>query len=219
VIFKHVESPEIPNLKTKNIDGKRHYVVAEGKYYPSVTTVTGLLSAKGIADWRKRVGNTEANRISGIASRRGTAIHTICERYLDNENYLDGVMPSNVETFESIRPILDDFINNIHSQEVALYSDHLRLAGRCDLIAEFDGKLSVIDFKTSRKPKRHEWCHGYFIQECAYSIMWEERTGIPITNLVTIMAVDDSPPKVFVEHRDTWSSALLELIEKYYRRE
>lgn len=218
-MFNHVECPEIPDLKTKNINGKRHYVVGDGKYYPSVTTVTGLLSRKGIADWRKKVGNEKANRISTKASRRGTAIHTICEKYLDNEDPFKKIMPSNRETFSSIKSILDDNINNIRAQEVALYSDYLGLAGRCDCIAEYDGKLSIIDFKTSGKVKKYEWCHGYFIQECAYAIMWEERTGIPITQLVTIMAVDDNPPQVFIEHRDTWSQQLIDLIDQYKREQ
>ena len=182
-------------------DGTRLYKTPSGKSYPSVTTVTGLHTAKGIAEWRKRVGNEEANRISGKASARGTRIHQHCEDYLRG-NIFEADM-FDLEMFNSIKPLLDQ-VDNIHCLEKPLWSDHLQVAGTVDCIAEFQGKLSVIDFKTSSKPKDRDDIHNYFMQCSAYSVAFEERTGIPIGRLVIIMAVDSDDPRWFVEKRDNW---------------
>ena len=197
----------------------RKYLGPNGVSYPSVTTVLSILSEEHIQAWRARVGEEEANKISHRASTRGTAVHSIIEKYINNEeDFAEGFMPNILDNFMSVRPVLDDRIGSIYAQEVALYSDHLGLAGRVDCIGVFDGRLSVIDFKTSKKLKKKEWIEGYFIQETAYAIMWEERTGMPITQLVTIISVDDEDPQVFIEHRDNWAPKLLETINEYKRR-
>lgn len=220
-LFKHVDfslNYDIESTTDKKT-GKRVYLTPEGNSFPSVTTVLGELKKDSILAWRKRVGEKEANKISTKASRRGTAVHTICEDYLNNkEDFLSNVLPMNIETFKSIQPILDNHINNVYAQEVGLYSNHLKLAGRVDCVAEFNGKLSIIDFKTSLKPKKREWIENYFMQEAAYAIMFEERTGIPINQLVTIIAVDDNSPQVFLESRNAWTPFLLNAIEDYQRK-
>jgi len=143
-------------------------------------------------------------------------VHEIIEKYLDNkEDYRDGYTPDIIESFIALKPILDGKIGRIFAQEAPLYSNHLGVAGRVDCVAEFDGKLSIIDFKTSRKPKRKNYIQNYFMQEAAYSIMWEERTGMPIVQLVTIIAVDQHEPQVFVEHRDNWVRPLRDTIDQY----
>lgn len=182
-------------------NGTRVYKTPSGKSYPSVTTVTGLHSAKGIAEWRRRVGEAEANRISGKASARGTRIHQYCEDYLRG-NVFEADM-FDLEMFNSIKIWLDD-IDNIHALEDPLYSDYLQIAGTVDCIADFQGKLSVIDFKTSSKPKDRDDIHNYFMQTAAYAVAFEERTGIPIGRLVIIMAVDNDDPRLFIEKRDNW---------------
>ena len=182
-------------------DGTRVYKTPSGFSYPSVTTVTGLHTAKGIAEWRKRVGNEEANRISGRASARGTRIHQYCEDYLRG-NLFEADM-FDLEMFNSIKFLLDQ-IDNIHCLETPLYSDYLQVAGTVDCIAEFQGKLSVIDFKTASKPKDRDDIHNYFMQCAAYSVAFEERTGIPIGRLVIIMAVENDDPRWFIEKRDNW---------------
>jgi hypothetical protein len=123
-------------------------------------------------------------------------------------------MPHIMQSLNSLKPFLHR-IGTIYAQECPLYSKHLGVAGRVDCVAEFDGKLSIIDFKTSLKPKKKEWITKYFMQETAYAIMWEERTGKPITQLVTIMDVDDSEPLLFIEHRDNWAKQLLQTIDDY----
>jgi hypothetical protein len=207
------------DITAETTDAGRKYLCPNGVSYPSVTTVLSILSEDGIREWRQRVGEEEANKISHRASTRGTAVHSIIENYLNNEEeFHKGFMPNIVDNFKSVQPVLDERIGAIHAQEVPLYSDHLGLAGRVDCIAEFDGVLSVIDFKTSKKLKKKEWIEGYFVQESAYAVMWEERTGKPIVNLVTIICVDNEEPQVFVEHRDNWTPKLLETINEYKRR-
>jgi hypothetical protein len=197
----------------------RVYNVPSGKQYPSITTVLSILSEDAIRAWRQRVGAEEANKISARASRRGTAVHLIAEKYINNEDdYKKGFTPDILQSFSDIKPILDNRIGDVYGQELPLYSDYLGVAGRVDCIAEFDGVPSIIDFKTSRRMKTHDDIHSYFMQEAAYAIMWEERTKRPITNLVTIIAVDDNPPLVFKEHRDNWTESLIQTISEYKRR-
>ena len=212
--FNHVGS-ELQDLQTENINGKRHYVTPDGNKYVSITTLLSNLSKAGIQKWRKRVGEVEANKISTKASRQGTRVHSICESYIKNEyGFLDGRMPNEIDMFSSIQSLLDR-INNIHCVEGALYSDELELAGRTDLIAEFDDELAVIDYKTSRKKKTWEMCHAYFMQGTFYATAYEERTGIPINNIVIIMAVENENPSLFRETKDRWIEPLNEVRHKY----
>ena len=213
--FKH-EPVKLTEMSTVTTDEGRKYVTPDEIELPSITTVLSILSRDSIAKWRKRVGEEEANRISKQASSRGTSVHTICEKYLDNDpDYLKGVMPNNIETFQSMRAIMDDAIGTVYAQEAPLYSTHLGVAGRVDCVAEFNGQTSIIDFKTSRKFKKKQWCHNYFMQESAYAIMWEERTQIPITQLITLIAVDDRDPIVYIEHRDNWVTPLKSVIAQW----
>ena len=212
--FNHVGS-ELQDLRTENIEGKRHYVTPDGNKYISITTLLSNLSKAGIQKWRTRVGEVEANRISTKASRQGTGVHSVCESYIKNEDgFLDGRMPNEVEMFQSINPLLDK-IDNIHCVEGALYSDELKLAGRTDLIAEFDDELAVIDYKTSRKIKTWDMCHAYFMQGAFYAHAYEERTGISINNIVIIMAVENEKPLLFRETKDRWMEPLKSVIYKY----
>jgi ATP-dependent exoDNAse (exonuclease V) beta subunit len=211
--FNHVGTT-LTELTTENIDGKRHYVTPNGSYI-SITTLLANLSKDGIQKWRNRVGATEANRISTKASRQGNAIHALCEKYIKNEEgFLTESMPHLVEMFESILPLLDR-VDNVHVTEGAMYSDELGLAGRTDLIAEFDGKLAIIDYKTSRRIKTWSMCHSYFMQGAFYAHAYEERTGIPINNIVIIMAVENEEPLLFRETKDRWLEPLRQVIHKY----
>lgn len=213
-MFTHLDN-DIPEIKTETIDRKRYYVTPEGKKYPSITTVLGHFNKKAIYEWRQRVGDKEANRISTQASRRGTKVHQMCEDFINNELDEKKFMPSDKETFNSIKNILADNINNIHCQEATLYSDYLQVAGRVDCVAEWKGKLSVIDFKTSRRLKKREHIHNYFQQGSAYCVMYEERTKVPVSQIVIVMTVDDEEPQIFVEKRDTWTETLIRKIKEY----
>lgn len=218
--FNHVGlNVNIPQLKSISHNKQRFYMSPEGDIFPSMTTVLGYMKQDVIMEWRKKVGEEEANKISTQAARRGTSVHHMCEDYINNlSTYKNRRMPNEIELFMSIQPILDNRIDNIITQELAMWSKHLGVAGRVDCIAEFDGKLSIIDFKTSSKPKREEWIDNYFMQEAGYAIMFEERTGKPITQLVTIIAVEDgNEPQVFVQHRDAWAKPLLSAIKVFKR--
>ena len=213
MMFKTIYEYEDFAQSTTNEDGSRVYVNASGVAYPSATTVLSVLSRDSIAAWRKRVGEEEANKVSQKATTRGTKIHTLTETYLKNENLEEKITETkasllDVEMFNKFKSILDP-IDNIHCQELALYSDHLRMAGRVDCIAEYEGKRAVIDFKTSNKAKSKSHIKSYFMQAAAYAIMYEERTGIPVPWLVILIAVEDDTPQVFVEKRDDWVKELI----------
>ena len=218
-MFKTIYEYEDFAQSTTNEDGSRVYVNASGVAYPSATTVLSVLSLDGIAKWRARVGAEVADKISNKASTRGTKIHTLTETYLKNENLQEAYASTNaslldLEMFTKFLPILDP-ISNIHCQELALYSDHLRMAGRFDCIGEYNGQRAVIDFKTSGKLKKKEHISSYFMQTAAYAIMYEERTGIPVPNLVILIAVEDEEPQVFIEKRNNWAKELLRTRDYY----
>jgi hypothetical protein len=205
------------DLVATTSESGRVYLTPSGKKYPSITTVLGHFGKHKIMEWRKAVGEEEANRVSARAAGRGTALHTLCERYIDNiEVFDEKTMPHVKAMFNSLKPVIDARVGKVYLQEVPLYSDHLRIAGRVDLIAEFDGVISIIDFKTSSRRKTSDDIKDYFEQESAYAIMFEERTGIPIVNLVTIMAVEnDTEPLIFKEHRDNHAPDLVRKIRLY----
>ena len=214
--FKHLNIHNFPNLKAKTTEQGRRYFV-EGNAYPSVTTVIGEMKKKSILEWRRKVGEEEANSISKRATTRGNKCHKLAEDYLSNkplDRYRDDVL--SLGMFHQIRPYVDK-INNIHALEESLYSHTLKLAGRVDCIAEYDNELAIIDFKTSTKFKREEWIQDYFSQETAYAIMFQELTGLKVKQLVTIIATEQGTPQIFVKDN------ILEFVPKlkeyidYYR--
>ena len=215
--FNHLRrSPGLSfNIQHESRNGKRFYETPSGKLYPSITSILSEFSKKSIQEWRNRVGAEEAYKVSGKASRRGTRLHSVCERYIQNEDeFLTGELPHIVELFKTIEPFLDR-IDNVHGVELGLYSDHFGVAGRTDLIAEFDGKLSVIDYKTSNRTKKKEWCESYFAQGSFYAIAYEELTQIPVSQVVIVIAVDNDQPQLFVEKRNDWADKIWEAKKLY----
>lgn len=214
--------PLLQSLTTKEINGKRHYLLPTGIYVPSVTTVLGHFKKKQIQQWRNRVGHEEANRISNTAATRGTKFHTLMEKYLSNEplnNILtEKVMPSLKESFQLMKKEVDKSIDNINYIEAPLYSTSMRMAGRTDIIAEYNGVLSVIDFKTSSREKKEEHIQDYFLQSTAYALMFEERIGKPIEQIVIMMSSDGIPePQIFVKNTIDYYEQLLEKIVQYFK--
>ena len=207
------------DLVVSNSPMGRFYTSPTGNSYPSITTVLGELSRDSIADWRARVGVEEANKISGRASRRGTAVHDILEKYVNNKVIPDDTLPHIKNSYLKLKPILDKRLTKVYGQEIPLYSDMIELAGRVDLVGVWDGVPSIIDYKTSSKLKKKEWCEGYFMQCAFYAIAWEERTGMATPNIVIVMDVDNHDPVVFVEHRDNWIDKLKSAKEFYYRQQ
>ena len=205
-------------LASKTEDGKRFYTTPEGNKYPSVSTVAGHFSKAGIMAWRKRVGAETANRVSKQASTHGTAVHSICEDYVNNEeDYYKKKSPANIEAFKKIKPLMDESIDLVYAQEASLYSDYLKIAGRCDLACSWDGVDTILDFKTSRVEKKEEWIQNYFQQAAMYAVMAEERTKIPFPQIVILIAVEESnTPQVFVKKRNDYIYGAIDNIKTFY---
>jgi genome maintenance exonuclease 1 len=204
--------PEI-EMTTESINGRRHYVLPDGRKFRSVTTVLSeKMDKTALLEWRKKVGEEEAQKISTQAARRGTAVHSIAERYVLNEdNYVHDSMPSGIDSFNSIKTLLDEHVDNILGVELPLYSSALETAGRCDLIAEFNGVPSVIDFKTSRKLKKEEWIESYFLQTTCYAMMFERLYNIHIPQVVVMIAVDHEEPQLFVKDRKDYIKRVIDI--------
>ena len=213
-MFTH-EFVELAPLNTTTIDGKRHYQTPDGQVYPSVTTITSLHGKEGILEWRKRVGEEEANKISNKAATRGTRVHKLCEDYLNNNLVLDGAMPNSIALFKQMQPYLDKYIGKVYGIECPLYSHHLRVAGKSDCIAQFDGKNAVVDFKTANKPKQEHWIQNYFMQCAAYAVAFEERTGIPVPRIAIVVAVEGDSPQLFVKKRDDYIDMFISYRKQY----
>ena len=207
----------VPMIEARMTSEGRVYETPEGERYPSVTTVLGNRpeKKKSLAEWRKRVGEKKATEISTQAARRGTSVHRLVEEYLIDLKEPDlNEMPTAISSFKSIRKSLDANLEVIRGIEVPLYSDRLKLAGRCDCVGIWSGRNSIIDFKTSRKLKKEEWIEEYFLQCTAYSLMFEERTKIVTEGIVIIISVDDyADPQVFMKSRNAYVNTLEELIK------
>lgn len=212
-MFIHCPPKNLQDLESQTLNGKRFYTTPDGKRLPSVTTVLGAKPKPHLLEWRKRVGEEEANRITKKSSGRGTNLHQMCEDYVNNKP-LSVRMPDALEMFKSLKPLLHR-INNVHYQEQALWSYQLNMAGRVDCIAEFDGELSIIDYKNSRRIKTREQILDYFHQTTAYALMYEELIGKPINKLVILMAVEDDEPQLFIENTEDHIHGLVEAIHYY----
>jgi len=206
------DSFECPEIQI--IDGKRFYVTPDGNAYPSITTILSLQDKPGLKKWREDVGEKEAKRISKESMRIGTAVHQMCEIYLNNLVVkLDKSEKLIRDTFNRMRFLLGN-IDNIVGTEITLYSDLLRVAGTADCIAEYNGIPSVIDFKTSRKPKKEEWIDDYYMQTFAYKLMFEEMTGIEIKQVVILIAcVDQFDVQVFKKPASDSDKYLTKLVK------
>ena len=209
-------------MTAKMVDGKRLYSTPDGNFYPSITTVIGNNAKKqaGLAKWRARVGKDKAAAISTRSATRGTNFHSIVEDYLnkdlDIEEYKESPLP--VVMFEQTKKTLDR-IDNIYLQEAALYSDKLEVAGRVDCIADFDGVLSIIDFKTSAAPKREAYLYDYFIQETAYACCLQELYSLTVKQLVTIVACENGETQVVIKPpKKEYLLQLIQYIDEYQQR-
>lgn len=202
-------------LEAEMIDGKRYYLTPSGNKYPSVTTVLSQLTAPGIAEWRARVGEEEANRISSKAAARGTKIHSIAENYVLNKTYTKGVMPHHLEQFAPIRKFLDQHLQAVYGSETALYSDRLRVAGRCDLICRMNDIPTIVDFKTARKPKEEHYIRNYFLQATMYALMVKELHHLPVESICILIATEHDGLQVFhkpvMQYRDDLLNYLYEI--------
>jgi genome maintenance exonuclease 1 len=220
--FNHIKAVDLQALKRVEVEGVRHYI-AEGVQLqlavPSVTTILSFQDKDWKANWIARVGQEEADRVSHHASTQGTLVHEAIEAYVRNEP-LPKMMPHVHSMFKRLQQQADVYIDNIHMVEGQMLSKHLRCAGTVDMIAEYNGVLSVIDWKTSKMPKKREWVENYFMQEAAYAVMYEENGGPPVGQLVTIITCADGTAQTFVEKRDDWIDGFIaarDAFEKDFR--
>ena len=212
--FVQLDESKLPTTKGKNIDGFRFYAV-EDKHYPSITTVLGAIPKPGLMKWRKSVGEDAAKWEMNRAARRGAATHTLVEQYLKGETpSIRDVLPLGM--FRLLKPYLDQ-VDNIHCLETIMYSNKLTVAGQVDCIAEYNGKLSVIDFKTANKERVDSWNENYYIQCTAYAIMYEELFGTPIEQIVILQAGEDGSCKAFVKNKADYEEKLGDAIKGFYK--
>lgn len=218
MLYTHCPPIKLPDLVSNTgSDGKRYYTTPSGVKLPSVTTVVGAMKKSSIMEWRNAVGAEEANRVSRAASGRGNRVHNLAEKWLKNEAIQwNREMPDSTVMFRSLIPHMDR-INNIHYIEQALWSENIGMAGRVDLIAEWDGVLSVIDWKTSSKVKTLQDIPDYMAQCVAYAAMYQEHVGVPIDQIVIVMAVEQNDPIIFIEKTEDHINTLVEHIG-YYRK-
>jgi ATP-dependent exoDNAse (exonuclease V) beta subunit len=220
--FEHVKLSELDfDLKSVTTDSGRRYSTPDGKVYPSITTVLSHSTDKThIFEWRKRIGAEAANKITAKSSSRGTKLHTICENYVLNElndMKIRMMMPDIKDFFMQLKPLMDQHIGKVYGTEQALFSHRLRLAGRTDCIAEWDGKLSIIDYKNSIREKKEEGILNYFIQGTGYAEMFEDRTGKPVEQVVVLIANEEGKPQVFVKKKEDYLEKLHEYIDNYWK--
>ena len=214
-MFNHLEC-DLPKLDRETVDGVRYYKVPDNDELlklVSITSVTSHFNKEIFANWRKKVGNEEADKITKAATRRGTDMHTLTEYYLKNDNLPD-VPPISEFLFKIAKSKLN-LINSIYTLEGSLYSKQLGIAGTVDCIAEYNGELSIIDFKTSKKPKPREWVEHYFVQAMAYGCMLYELTGISVKKLVIIMACENGECVVYEEYD---KAKYIKLLTEYIRK-
>lgn len=213
-MFNFIDVPNLDfKLESTESDGKRYYKAPNGALYPSVTTVLSSMNKKGIMEWRKRVGEEEANKKSAFASSRGTRVHKLCENFvLGKEIKIENPYQSSL--FFPLKNQIEKNINNIYGVEKKLYSDRLQLAGTVDLIAEYNKELSIIDYKTSGKLKQESHILNYFFQATCYSLMFEELTGLKAKQIVVMIAVEnENEPQIFLKKRKDYIMPLLEFLK------
>ena len=207
-----------PEPQTTTINGSRWYITPDGTF-PSVTTMLSYEVKPWFEQWKSRVGAKEARKESDRASIRGTAVHKMCELYLQNkdpDDIMRGQQRDYIRLFNQIKMALNKRINNIRAQELALWSKTLNLAGRTDCIAEYDGKLSVIDFKTAKNVKGEETVQDYFLQSTAYALMYHEMYGERIDNIVVIITAGTGlMPTVFIKQIDPYIEPLIIRSDKF----
>ena len=195
--FEHVNHLGDLELNKKETNGIRLYNLPDGRWVPSITSVTSFYNRQIFINWRKRVGLEEANRITKKATARGTDFHEAAQAYLENRELLwEDYRPATKFMMHHATPYLDK-INNIHAIERTLFSEYYGLAGRVDWIAEYECELAVRDFKTSEKITPEKWLENYFVQEMFYAAAYYELTEIPVKKLITIMVTPAGDVKIF----------------------
>jgi hypothetical protein len=213
--FKH-EPLHFADIETSYNNGLRYYHCGNNKY-PSITSVLSSGEPKQyLIEWRERLGEEAAALETKRCADRGTNVHLLCEYFLNNDPLPD-VPESDMKMFNKMKHLLKRTISVVLAQECALYSDTLKVAGRCDGIAYYNGKLSIIDFKTSNGAKLEDNITDYFMQATFYALAVLEMTGIEIEQIVIIIAVERQlESQVFIKQIKPYIVPLMNKIKKFY---
>ncbi len=218
--FKHGNQPPILEVTDQMVYGKRYYTTPDGEKYPSITTVLGSGPKPWLDAWKTALGPDKAAKETKRCADRGTALHDMVEKYLKNvDDPTEGHDRTNVGMFNQIRMQLNRRIGEIRAQEIPLYSHSLKVAGRVDCVAEYDGVLSIVDFKTANSNKTDDMIEDYFLQCTAYAVMYYEMYGVPIDQIVVVIAVEKGMmPLVFKREIFDYLKPLQSRIAAYYER-
>jgi len=211
-LFKH-EIIEIPKLILDESNYTHIYYTPDGEKLRSVTTMINKtkpqVDKKKLSDWRKQQGDAVADYIMTSAGNIGTETHILNENYIRMKKKYNNYSLLAQAHHKKFIPYLNK-IDTVYGIEAKLYSIQMMLAGTTDLVAEYDGKLSIIDYKTKRSKQRREWITDYFLQTTAYARMWRELTNQDIEQLVILISSEQdtfqefiSTPKLHLDELDT----------------
>jgi len=209
------------DYETTSVHGKRIYLISDEKMYPSITTVLGGTELEeqknSLQAWRQRIGEKKAAQVSQDAAQRGTNVHLMLERALNGEDPKVEEFPeAHANMFRSLRLEIKK-INKVLGQEVVLYSDTLGVAGRCDLVAEYQNTLTIVDYKTSSRIKDKNEIGDYWLQTAFYAMAHNEMFGTNIDKLVILMGVENKMPMVFKKTiTDDLLLSLFERVSTFY---
>jgi hypothetical protein len=213
------DTPEFIDLEVKSFRGLRFYQTPEGVYLPSVTTILSSKDKPWLDNWRNMLGDKKAQKETERCAARGTAVHLMCENYLKNqpiEEVIADQPREYVKLFNQIKLALNNKVSNIRAQEIALWDEKIGAAGRVDLVADYKGVPSIIDFKTSNNNKTEDMIEDYFIQCTAYALMYFYRYGELIEDIVVIITVEKGMmPLVYKKKIDDYVAPLLQQISDF----
>lgn len=222
-MFTHNHVSPLYDLPTKTFSGMRFYQTPENVFLPSVTTVVNYGEKPWLDNWRNMLGPKKADKEQQRCSERGTAVHLMCEQFIQNiptSDIIQSQPREYVKLFNQIKFALKGHVDNIRLQENALWSDVLGIAGRCDLVADYDGVLSIVDYKTANKLKNESSIEHYYTQCTAYALMMEEMYGLQINNIVVIITTEKGlMPQVFKSTVGKHVKDLQNKIQTFYRKE
>lgn len=212
------EDLEFAELESFNENNKRYYKTPTGENYPSVTTVLGSsLDKSKLFEWRKRVGEQEAQKISTRAANRGTLLHSMCEKYmLNDDSFAQKQMPLTIELFKSIQKYIDA-VEVVYGNEIPLYSHDLKTAGRSDVFCKMGGKNCILDFKTSSRLKTEKDIESYFLQCTAYAMMIRELKQIEVPRIVILIAVEGEKSQYFIKSTSQYEERVRSIFYNYHR--
>tara|TARA_B110000438_G_scaffold213506_1_gene205749 strand:+ start:376 stop:1035 length:660 start_codon:yes stop_codon:yes gene_type:complete len=198
-------------------DNSHFYQTPTGEVYPSITTILQKTMSNGkkesLQNWKEQ--EIASEYITQEAATIGTETHKLIENHINEIRQTDEVRLLSVAHFNNLIPFLQK-INDVHGTELRLYSNSMKLAGTSDCIANYDGELSIIDYKTKRSNQKEEWMTDHFIQGTAYSQMFKELTGIEVKQVVILVSSEKNSRMEFVKNIENYKDLLTKRLNQYY---